>query len=135
MLGLRIGWLQFQPSAVNAGRLFDATKVAEPCTQPFEGSKFTEGSWIERQRLLVGRYRLIEPPQPVERIAAIVESLDVVGSERQCLIVGSNRLVEPCQPAQCVAATAKGLGLVGPDSQRPIVGSDGLVVSLQLIEH
>src|SRR6266511_3854440 len=88
-----------------------------------------------RQRAVVARQRLVEPPQLSQRTAAVVEGIRIVGLERERFVVARQRLVEPFQLQQRIAAVVEGIRIVGLERERLVVARQRLVEPFQLLQR
>ena len=68
--------------------------------------------------MIIARQRLLEPLELMQRNAAVVEGLRIVGFERERLVVARQRLVEPLQLLQRIAAVVEGIRIVGLERER-----------------
>src|SRR6266542_1027725 len=81
------------------------------------------------------RRRLVEPLQFLQRTAAVVEGIRIVGLERERLVVARQRLVEPLQFLQRTAAVVEGIRIVGLERERLVVARQRLVEPFQLLQR
>ena len=63
--------------------------------------------WVDRQRLLIARQRLVETLEFPEYATSVVERFGIVGLERERAVVARQRLVEPLQLLKRIAAVVK----------------------------
>jgi hypothetical protein len=68
---------------------------------------------IERDRLPIGRNRLVMASQLPERTAAIIEGIGVAGADRNGAVEARDRIVEPIEPMQGGTAIMVRAGVAG----------------------
>jgi len=79
---------------------------------------------VDRQRLLVARERRLAAFKVAQRVAAVVEGLDIVGLDGQRPLIACERFLDAVEVVEGGAAVVQRLGIIRLDRQHPVVACE-----------